>query len=278
MAFAERELRFTFSGEKTGTLSVAGLRAFASIQVYQGRLGVSAQVRIWGLTMAQMNAYSSRISSSVGVYDFSLTIEAGDVGGTLRKIVDGSIMRSYVDLSGSPESAFNVSVVGIYDAAKAVAPTSQPGAQNAEDLIAAICAGSGLKFQNNGAHAVLRNHSTYGSTVDQMVDIARAAKFEILIEGKNVSVYPANGTVDGVIVEVGPDDGMVGYPVFWEAGIIVTTLFDPQIRVGRQMSVTSSIPNANGLWTIVRANHDLATMLREGPWFTTAFLAAPGGA
>ena len=65
---------------------------------------------------------------------------------------------------------------------------------------------------------------------------------------------------------------MVGYPVFWELGIIVTSLYNPEIQIGRQMNIISSIPNANGLWKIIRVQHELTTMIAKGPWFTTATL------
>jgi hypothetical protein len=276
VAFVERQLRFTFSGAQTGTLSVAGLRAVASIQAFQGRLGVSAQVSVWGLSLAQMNTYSSRISAGVGVDQFALAIEAGDIGGTLHQVVNGAIWRSDIDLEGEPESAFRVSVAGIiYQASKPMAPQSWAGAQNAETLISSVCAAAGLTLHNNGAHAVLRNMSTYGSAIDQIADIARAAKFSLYIEGSGVWIWPSKKPRDTVVIDSLPDD-RDGYPVWWEAGIVVRQLFDQRIQVGRQMNVTSSIPKANGLWQIVQVQHDLSTMLRGGPWFSTAVLAPVG--
>lgn len=277
MAFLERQLRFTFSGEKTGTISVAGLRAVASVQAFQGRLGVAAQVRIWGLSGAQMNAYSSRLAAGVGLNEFDLVIEAGDIDGEMSKVIDGAIWRSFIDLQESPESAFDVTVAGtVYTASKPMAPQSQPGPQNAEDLIASICAAAGLTLHNKGAHAVLRNRSTYGSAIDQIERIARAAKFDLYIEGADVWIWPFGKGRDSIVIEVGPNSDMVGYPAWWEAGIIVRSLFNQQIQIGRQMQVSSGIPKANGLWQIVQVQHELATMLREGPWFTTAVLAPVG--
>jgi len=289
MAFSERELRFTFSGAQpfsgapSGSFSAAGLRAVASIQAVEGRLGVQAQVKIWGLSMDQMNAYSTAIPSAVGgaggLGSVNLVIEAGDFGGSLSQVFNGLIWQSYIDLTGAPDSAFVVSVVGIVDAATPTAPQSQPGAQNAEDLISAICAGAGFTFHNNGAHAVLRNQATYGSAIDQIERIARAADFRWMLKGKTLSIWPQGGTIDDVVIDVGPntDPQMVGYPAYWEAGLVVTSLFNPEIQVSRQMNVVgSSIPKANGLWAITKVQHDLTTMVSKGPWFTTAILSGIG--
>lgn len=58
-------------------------------------------------------------------------------------------------------------------------------------------------------------------------------------------------------------------------GVIVRTVFNPQVQIGRRMKVTSSIPNACGIWNIIQVQHDLATMLDRGPWFTTSVLVWP---
>jgi hypothetical protein len=279
MAFVGRQLRFTFSGENVGTLVASGLRAIANIQAFGGPLGVSAQVKIFGLTEAQVNKYSSRISAGVGIEQFNLSIEAGDVGSELSQVVNGNIWRSFPDFQAVPESSFNVTVAGIiYTATNPVASQSQAGSQNAEDLIAATCAKAGLTLRNNGAHAVLRNQATYGSAIDQIARIARAARFQWSITGDTIYLWPANGQRDTTVITVGPDTSprMVGYPAWWEAGIIVTSEFNQEVQVGRRMKVISSIPKAAGIWQIVQAQHDLSTMLRNGPWFTTAVLAPVG--
>jgi hypothetical protein len=275
-------MRFTFVGARgfpgtsTGVIKVDGLRAAASIQAFQGRLGLSAQVRIWGLSLAQMNAYSSRISAGVGLDEFYIIVEAGDVGGQFHKVMEGSIWRSYIDLSGAPESAFNVTVASTsYNASKPMAAQSWPGAQNAETLIASVCAAAGLTLNNNGAHAVLRNMSTSGSAIDQISDIARAAKFSLYFSGPEVWIWPFGSPRQPTVVKSEIDE-RVGYPDWWEAGIVVRQMFDPQIQVGRQMKVKSTIPKANGTWQIVQVQHDLSTMLRGGPWFSTAVLAPVG--
>ena len=279
MAFVERQLQFTFSGEHVGTISVAGLRAIASIQAAEGRLGVSADVRIWGLSLDQMNTYSSRLASGVAINEFSLVIEAGDIGGPLHKVIDASIWRSFIDLGGAPESAFDVSVAGtLRQSALPMASQSQRGAQAAETLIQSICNIAGFTLTNNGAHAMLTNHTTSGSAIDQIEDIARAARFRLYIDGTHVYIWPPGGVRDQIVIDVGPSNGLVGYPRWWQGGILVTTLFNPDIQIGRQLNVTSSIPKAAGLWNIVNVHHELMTMERNAPWFTTAALSPQGGA
>jgi hypothetical protein len=278
MAFTQKVLRFTFSGAKAGDLSAAGLRASASIQSYPDRAGTVAQVKIWGLTLDQMNAYSSVIPALVAAEQFNLVIEAGDLGKQLVQLLNGPILRSYIDLSGAPDSAFNVTMIDTFLAATPITSQSKSGASDAADLIANICAASNLTFDNTaGAHGVLNNQTTYGSAIDQIARIATAAKFNWKLNGKTLSIWPHNGTVDDVVIDVGPntDPPMVNYPGYWEAGLVVTSQFNQEVQIGRQMNVVgSSIPKANGKWQIIQVHHDLTTMLAKGPWFTTAILAA----
>ncbi len=280
MSFEQRVLKFTFSGDQVGTLGIQGLRAAANIQVASGKTGVNAQVKIWGLTLAQMDNYSSRISAGPALGKFNAVIEAGVLGGPLSTVINGPIIRSYVDLGSVPESAFVVSIAGLYEAANPNPGQSFKGPYNAEDVISALCAGT-YTVVNNGAHAVLRNPNvTADSIINQVLEIANHAGFRVSLAttSNTISIWPKNGTIDNQVIDLGPstDPELVGYPTFTETGLIVTSLYNPEIFVGRNINLKSSIPKANGLWQIVYAWHDLTTMIPKGPWFTSAMLASAG--
>jgi hypothetical protein len=277
MAFTEKALSFTFSGAQSGNFSASGLRAYANIQSFPDRAGSTAQVKIWGLTLDQMNNFSSTSEVGVATQNFNLAIQAGDLGGDLAQVVSGPILRSFPELTGAPESVFNVTLVDTFGASSPIGPQSLPGAQSAESLIASLCpqATPPLTFNNAaGAHAVLRNMSTYGSAIDQIARIATAAKFIWKIVGTTLFIYPQGGAVDDVVIDLGPntDPAMVSYPGYWEMGLIVTSLFNPEIQIGRTINLTSSIPKANGKFQIIQVQHELTTMIAKGPWFTTAML------
>lgn len=277
MSFAERVLQFQFSGAQSGNLSASGLRAIVSLQGGSGRLGTNGYAKIWGLSLDQMNAYSTKLPTAVGIEQFNLAISAGDFNGQLSEVANSPIFESYIDLTGAPESCFVVAIAGIRTAANPTGPQSLAGAQNAETLIQNICAAAGYTLVNSGAHAVLRNQSTYGSALDQIERIAEAAGFSWAWSGTTFSIWPADEPIDDTIVEVGPDTDppMVNYPQYWPQGIIVTSQFNGNVRLGRQLNVVGSLlTKANGIWQIVGVQHNLSTMLSKGPWFTTATLAA----
>lgn len=279
MSFTEKALSFTFSGAQSGNFTAAGLRAAVTIQSFPGRQGSIGQVKVWGLTLAQMNAFSSKIPAGVAAEQFNLVIQAGDQGKKLSEVLNGPIYRSYIDLTSVPDSSFNVTMIDTFTGATPIAAQSQAGTQNAEDIISAVCAAANLKFDNSaGAHKTLSNPSTYGSALDQINALASAAGFNWLLNGKTVFIWPEGKSIDDVVIEVGPDTDppMVGYPGYWEAGLIVASEYNAQVAIGRQMKVTSVIPKAQGKWSIIQVQHELTTMMPKAPWFTTAVLSLLG--
>jgi hypothetical protein len=280
VSFAERVLNFKFYGSLSGDFSAAGLRAVVSINKTQGRLGVQATAKIWGLSLPQMNAYSSKIPTDLGVNQLGLVIEAGDLDGNFTEAVDANVWESYIDLTGTPDSAFVVVLAGIYTASNPMAAQSPPpgGTQDAATLIQSICASAGFTLINNGAHQPLLNQSTYGSALDQIERIAMAAGFAWAWSGKKFYIWPVDGEVDSTVVQIGPNTTpqMVGFPQYWPQGLIVQSLYNAEVQLGRKIEVVgSAITKANGPWQTVGVRHDLSTMLGKGPWFTTATLAAP---
>jgi hypothetical protein len=288
MAFTEKVLQFTFEGASgpVGSFTASGLRAVAQIQAYQGRLGQQAQVKIWGLSMAQMNAYSTRIPTAIGgagnegINQATLSIAAGDLGSQLSTVMEGLLYESYIDLTNAPESAFVATVAPLVQGVTPMAAQSSNGTQDAEQLIGSICSASGLTLNNpSGAHATLVNQSTYGSAVDQITKLAIAAKLNFKFENDNVWIWPQGGSPDDVTINIGPGTNprMVGYPAYYENGIIVTSVFNQNLTAGRLVTVQGSVlTKANVLWQAVQAQHDLSTMIDKGPWFTTAMLATAG--
>lgn len=274
MTYKQRQINLQFSSAQ-GTLSLDGLRCAALINNPGGYSAYGQlQLRVYGMTLEQMNQYSSTGTNMVAVQNQSVTVTAGDVGGTLTQVFKGTLIRSFIDFASAPDVCFTcAAVAGYYEKAKATAPNSYAGAQNAEDIIKAIATTAGFKFQNNGAHAVLQNQYISGSAVDQMQAVARAASFPLAIENGTVYIWPNDGARDDVVIDVSPQNGLVGYPTFWEAGFVIKTEFNPLIANGRTVKLTSSIPKANGKWPTQNVLHDLSTLTADGPWFTTARLS-----
>jgi len=275
VSFKQRQINLQFSGNGE-TLSLEGLRCAAMIMNPGGFNGFgSLELRVYGMTLAQMNQYSSTGSNQVATLKQSVTVSAGNVGETIAQVFQGTLLRSYIDFSAVPDSCFVCAAqTGLFDKTMAAAPLSLKGAQNAEDIIKSLAARIGFTFVNkNSAHAVVQNQYASGSIVDQIQTVARAAALPVCFENNSVIIWPNNGVRDGVVIDVSPQTGMVGYPSYWEAGFVVKTEFNPLIANGRTVKLTSSIPKSNGSWPTQNVLHELSTQASDGPWFTTARLS-----
>ncbi len=274
MTYAQREISLQFSDD-TQTISLEGLKVQALVLV-PGGINSFAQLelRVWGMSLAHMERFISTGENMVVLQERSVTLSAGDAGSPIRQAFSGTLVRSFIDFSQAPDVCFVCSAsAGLYHKAAPAAPNSYKGAHNAEDIIGALAKSIGFGFANNGAHAVLRNQYLYGSVMNQIQTVANAAGFAMEVANNSVTIWPNQGFRDAQVVDVGPDNGMVGYPTFEQAAIVVKTEFNPQIVMGRQIAVTSSIKQANGTWPVQYVLHELSTQEPDGPWFTTVRLA-----
>jgi hypothetical protein len=276
MTFAQRQINLQFSDDQ-GTVELDGLRCAAIISAAGGYSSAARlQLRVFGMSLDQMNRYSSTGTDMVRTQNDSIIVMAGNVGGAMSQVFAGTIVKSFPDFSAAPDVSFNCTATsGFFYRAAPAAPNSYQGAQNAEDIIQKLASSIGFVYENpNGAHAVLQNQYLSGSVIQQIDTVIQAASFGSEIANNTVTIWPNDGTRDDTVIAVGPNSipPMVGYPSFWEAGVIVKSEFNPNIANGRTIAVTSSIPKAKGSWPIHTVTHELSSVTPDGPWFTTARL------
>ena len=86
-----------------------------------------------------------------------------------------------------------------------------------------------------------------------------------------MSIWPVNGSNGSVTVEVSPATGLVGYPAFDGKSVAVTTLYNPLLKFGSTIKVTTDLGPANGTF-IANAGvlHHIESYTYNGAWFTQA--------
>jgi hypothetical protein len=276
MTFAFRQINLQFTSANGKTVKLEGLRCSAVITNPGGNSAFGQlQLQVYGMTLDQMNEYSSTGSNMVAVQDQSVTVTAGNQGGSLNQVFSGTLISSFIDLSNVPEVSFVcAAVAGYYNKAAPSAPNTYEGSQKAEDIIKSLAGQIGYAFENkNGATAVVQNQYLSGSIIDQMQAVARAASFPMIIENDLVTIFPNNGTRDDIVINLSAETGLVGYPSYWEAGFVVKSEFNPIITIGRVINLKSQLPKANGKFPIQYVTHELSTLTPDGPWFTTSKLS-----
>lgn len=278
MTFAVRQINLVFTTPNQDPVVLKDIKCHAVITNPGGYHAFGQlQLKVWGMTLEQMNTYSAVGTNQVVLQNQSVTVFAGDQGGTINQVFSGGIVSSYIDLAHQPEIAFScAALAGYKPKGTPSAPNSWPDSINAEDVIQALVKQMGSPWEcvvAPGTHAVLQNQYVSGSIIDQILAIAKNARLPIKIENNKIYIWPNDGYIDDTIVEIGPDTGLVGYPSYWEAGFIVKSEFKPSITNGRAVNLKSGLPKANGKFPIIYSTHELATQTPDGPWFTTSKLA-----
>ena len=278
MTFAIRQIDLVFTTPNTEPLVLPNIKCMATI-TNPGGLNAygQLQLKVWGMTLDQMNLYSSVGTNQVALQKQTVTVFAGNQGGAMNQVFSGAVVSSYLDFNHQPEISFNcAAVAGFEEKGTPVAPNSWPNSNNAEDVIAGLVSqmGEPWTFQKYpGTHAVLQNQYVSGSIIDQITTIAKNARLPLKIENNTVYLWPNDGYVDDVVVEIGPASGLVGYPSYWESGFVVKSEFKAEAVNGRAVNLTSAIPKANGKFPIIQSTHELATWTADGPWFTISKLS-----
>lgn len=155
-------------------------------------------------------------------------------------------------------------------AGKAIPPSSYSGSTDVATMCQNLAGQAGLAFENAGVNTKLSNPYHFGTLRTQFYDICRAAGIEGVIQNnQTMIIVPKKGYRSGDPILVSPQTGQVGYPAWTNSGIVVRTLFNPNVELQKLIQVQSDITPACGTWKVTSVIHDIASELPNGPWFTT---------
>lgn len=268
VSFKIGEGSFGETGSKT--IKLNGLRVFAHVQLATLPNTGPAIIRVYGLTLDQINKISVAGLVWQGRKN-KVTLEAGDSsGGTV--IFNGDIVEATPEFEGA-NSCIVIRATNANEAQlKPVEPTSFPGPTSAATALGQIAKKAEITLENNGVDTMLASPYYSGSAWRQMNKCVDAANCFATLDGvKNtLAIWPKGGTRGGSTPEISPDTGMIGYPTFQMTIITVRTVFDPGISmgIGQKIKVVSQLTAANGEWEIITVNHTLASEMPGGPWET----------
>lgn len=255
----------------SNTLELTNFRMTAKV-VKAGIQQGTMDGAIYGMTLSQMNTLSTLGLKINLVGRTSITLLAGDgppPGSNFRIVFQGAVQNAYADMNASPDVPFRVQCFsGQAQAVQANPPVSFKGAVDVAVLMAALANQMGLNFDNSAGVSVQLAKTYFpGSALAQMRAAAEAANITASIDNNTLVIFPKNGASKASnTVEVNVGTGMIGYPAFTSTGIMVKSLFNPSLRWGNMVKVTSIIEPANGTWAIITLEHDLDSRVPNGKW------------
>lgn len=276
--YAQRAITVTFNlgqgsfgGGGFDTVTLAGLRVYAEVSWANLDQQPRAIVRIYGMTLSQINELSVAGLNYAVRQNNKIAIQAGDVGQSLTTVFQGTILEAYPDFSEMPNTAFMVNAVGGADIQlKPVTPTTFQGSASVGTALDQICQKCGLTLENNGVNAVLANPYFPGTGMTQISRAIRAANcFGTLdISAGKLAIWPKLGSRSGDSAVISPNTGMIGYPSFERNFLRVRSIFDPSVYQGpgKKIKVDSQLTAAKGDWTLIQVDLALASETPGGPW------------
>lgn len=243
----------------------------ASIEKTGGAEFAKATVEIYGLSIETM-AKLTTLSFNPFMNDWNfIEIFAGEEGQTLQSVFQGEITLAYADLNGGSKVLKIQAQTGAYPVLIPDPPRSIEGEQSAASLIESLAKQANYSFQNEGVTAMISDCTISGDPVTKMRSIANQVGAELIIDDGTVVLMQSGQCrrAEGSVPVISVDTGMIGYPVFTNTGLQVSSYFRPDLRLAAMVRVESIIPGATGSWRIVKLVHELsANNPNEGAWKT----------
>lgn len=277
-SFTEKQLRVTFilagtnqvfPGTNSNTLVLTGLRMSAKVKAV-ARLATQADLRIYGMLPADMNALTVAWANPPVVLDHLVIIEANDGNGFVQ-VFKGTIIEAQPEYRAAPDVYFHLlAVVGYFQRISPAEPTSYPDTVEADVALFDIISRMGFTAEIAGnVQGVLTNPYFPGTLFDQLGQICKAVGADFYFQGDIVLVTASGQPRDAQpSVVLNPASGLIGYPVYERAGLNVSAIFNPAFLCGTPIQLESSIPSATGRWYPYAMIHTLEVKMAKGQWMT----------
>ncbi|ENN86081.1 hypothetical protein RHSP_32108 [Rhizobium freirei PRF 81] len=256
----------SFGKGKNNSALVTGARVACHITNTGGASQSWLEMAIYGLPMSLMNQLSTVGTQAYKLYQNSVTVEAGDASG-MTLVFGGQITSAFVDAEAMPEVCFRVMArPGAFHAIKPATPLSIRGSADVAGMMQGLATQMGFAFENAGVTTKLANPYYAGTALQQALAIAKHAGVDMIIERNTMAIVPPSSTREGDAVLISAQTGMIGYPSFNQANVLVRALFNPSVKYLGAIEVKSDLTPANGKWKVNRLEYQLESMVPHGRW------------
>lgn len=94
-----------------------------------------------------------------------------------------------------------------------------------------------------------------GNSWDYIVDIWESNYGYAYIDREEVFLTKQNEVIQGGVINITPESGLLETPKKFDTKIDIKLLFEPTLRIGQLINLTSQVPECNGQHKIVGMNH-----------------------
>lgn len=201
----------------------------------------TAFIRVWNASLSTATRVQKEFNH--------VSLQAGFEDPGPGIIFDGTIVQtkigaensidSYVDIFASDlDELYNYTVIS-----KTLKAGSTPKDRVAAVIQAAQAAGAkqGVIPDNLGTGGTLpRGKVMFGMAREQMNDIAHSTGTSWFVENGKINMVQNQGYLPGDIIDINSATGMLGVPELTNAGLEVSCLLNPNIKVGTRIRVNNA--------------------------------------
>ncbi len=279
-SFTSKQLRVTlilagtnsvFPGTNSNTLVLTDMQMTATVQGV-ARLATQAQINIYGMARADMDALTVAWANPPIVRDHIVILEA-DSGDGFTQVFKGTILEAQPDYQNAPDVSFQLqAITGYFQKINPAPPTSYPGTVEIGTIISTLAAKMGFTYVDGGARGVLSSPYLSGTLYDQLRQACVAAGADFYFQGDSILITRANlPRSQQPALVLNAQSGLIGYPSYERAGLNVKCLYNPAILCGSPLEIESTVPSATGRWYPYATEHVLEPRMPGGAWFTNMF-------
>jgi hypothetical protein len=277
---SRKSLKFTitlgtgvFASSEVNTVVLEGFRASAQIE-RSGTQGAHLSAKIFGVSQSDMNSITTLIFRTANVADvlyLQNTIEVVAIDGLRETLVfAGNIVTAWADYSGMPDVCLVInSQAAYFDQLRTTSPVSFSGSIDVATVMAQLARAMGKTFENNGVDIQLSDLYLVNSPMEQARDLAKQAGIVLIEDNGVLAIMPPNTPRGSLIPKISPQSGIIGYPTFDGAGVIVQVLFNPAITFFGRFELITDQVRAAGVWYATSISHNLESEKPDGMWFST---------
>lgn len=283
----------SFPGQPgSNTITIQGLRAAVNIENAGGAMMGTLHAQIFGMTASDMNTLTSTLwdsllistpSSGQSSSSFAFNqIQVFAIDGSQETLVyNGIILNCWGVYTSMPEVYLMIEAqIGYTWLVTSGTPISIQSDTDIDTVMQQIASLMGFQFENNGVSVTVPKGTYLGNTpMEQARTLMQMYKFWMYLDCTSpntlaIAPYGVPRTTQ-ITPLVSPQSGLEGYPLFNSTGVNFETKFNPGIVFGGPVQVQSSIPKANGTWTVVSMAHQLSSQTKDGPWKSVINAVSP---
>jgi hypothetical protein len=259
-------IAFTSTGDNT--LILTDNRISARVQS-NARQATQANLKIWGMTLADMDAMTAAWLDPTAIRNNIVVLEA-DSGDGFRPVFTGTILEAQPDFKSAPDVPFQIlATIRYFQQIQIVEPLSYKGDVDIAVLGRYLAEKLEMNYdQSPDVKATLTDPYFPGSLWTQLNSVCKAARVDYYFQGDKLVFAPISEAFDTKpAVVLSPDTGLLGYPVYTRRGLNVSAIFDPAFLCGTAIEIQNSlVKGANGRWYPYMIEHALEAELPNGQW------------